>query len=55
MLKCLGLPTSKGQNRHFNLFLQGDEPTIYILISAMENLSKKLAKRIMIPEKLRYG
>ena len=37
----------------FNLLLQREEPTIHILKSAMEKLGKKLAKRIMIPEKLR--
>ena len=38
---------------HFNLLLQREEPTIHILKSAVQNLGKTLATRIMIPKKLR--
>lgn len=39
---------------HLNLILQREEPTIHILKSVMGNLSRKLAKRIMISEKIRH-
>ena len=38
---------------HFNLLLQRDEPTIHLLKSSMKSLGKKLAKRIMLPEKIK--
>ena len=38
---------------HFNQLLQREEPTIHILKSAMEGLGKKLAKRIMLPIKVK--
>ena len=38
---------------HFNLLLQREEPTIHCLKSAMESLGKKLAKRIILPNKLK--
>ena len=38
---------------HFNQLLQREEPTIHILKSAMESLGKKLAKRIMLPIKVK--
>ena len=38
---------------HFNQLLQREEPTIHILKSAMESLGEKLAKRIMLPIKVK--
>ena len=38
---------------HFNQLLQREEPSIHILKSAMESLGKKLAKRIMLPIKVK--
>ena len=38
---------------HFNLLLQREELTIHCLKSAMESLGKKLAKRIILPNKLK--
>ena len=38
---------------HFNQLLQREEPTIHILKSSMESLGKKLAKRIMLPIKVK--
>ena len=38
---------------YFNLLLQREEPTIHCLKSAMESLGKKLAKRIILPNKLK--
>ena len=38
---------------YFGLLLQRKEPTTHILKSAMENLDKRLAKRVMVPERLR--
>ena len=38
---------------HFNQLLQREEPTIRILQVAIEGLEKKVAKRIMLPTKVR--
>ena len=38
---------------HFNQLLQREEPTIRILQVAIEGLDKKVAKRIMLPTKVR--
>ena len=38
---------------HFNQLLQREEPTIHILKSAIHGLRKKVAKRIMLPTKVR--